>query len=67
MQTPETFFTPSHILLYSGIGLLLAATVIAASLILTGKIDNMNPVVTPFRLFIIGSIFAAIAGPSAYA
>ena len=67
MQTPETFFTPSHILLYSGIGLLLAATVIAASLILTGKIDNMNPVVTPFRLFIIGSIFAAIAGPSDYA
>ena len=67
MKTPETFFTPSHILLYSGIGLLLVATLIGAILILTGKIDNMNPIITPFRLFIIGSIFAAIAGPSDYA
>ena len=67
MKTPETFFTPSHVLLYSGIGVLLVATLIGAILILNGKIDKTNPIITPFRLFIIGSIFAAIAGPSDYA
>lgn len=67
MKTPETFFTPSHVLLYSGIGVLIVATLIGAILILNGKIDKTNPIITPFRLFIIGSIFAAIAGPSDYA
>ena len=60
MKTPETFFTPSHVLLYSGIGLLLVATLIGAILILNGKIDKTNPIITPFRLFIIGSIFALL-------
>ena len=67
IRTPETFFTPSHTLLYSGVGLLLVATIVGGSLIMTSKIDKMNPVITSFKLLIIGSIFAVVAGPSDYA
>lgn len=67
MLTPETFFTPSHMLLYCGVGLLVVAAAIGAILMLTGQLGTKNPVMTPFRLFIVGSMLAAIAGPSDYA
>jgi hypothetical protein len=67
IRTPESFFTPSHTLLYSGVGLLLAAAIMGAKLILTRKIDNMNPIITSFKLLIIGSSLAIVAGPSDYA
>ena len=67
IRTPETFFTPSHSLLYSGVGLLFLAAIMGAKLILTHKIDNMNPVIISFKLLIIGSSLAIVAGPSDYA
>ncbi|MFZ0326340.1 MAG: hypothetical protein WBP64_21430 [Nitrososphaeraceae archaeon] len=67
MLTPETFFTPSHALLYTGVILLAVAAAISAIIILKGQLEHTNPIITSFRLFIIGSILAAIAGPSDFA
>jgi hypothetical protein len=67
MRNSETFFTPSHTLLYSGVGLLLVTAIMGAKLMLTRKIDNMKPVIISFKLLIIGSSIAIVAGPSDYA
>ena len=40
---------------------------ISAIIILKGQLEHTNPIITSFRLFIIGSILAAIAGPSDFA
>jgi hypothetical protein len=66
LQQPETFFTPSHTVLYSGIGLLVIASAISAKLILKNKEIRSKSFATSFKLLIIGSIMSLIAGPSDY-
>ena len=66
LQQPETFFTPSHTVLYAGIGLLVIASAISAKLILKNKEILSKSFATAFKLLIIGSIMSLIAGPSDY-
>src|SRR6478672_9317162 len=66
MKKPETFFTPSHTLLYSGIGLLIISAAISATLLLKNKEIHKKSFSSALKLLIIGSIVSAVAGPSDY-
>ena len=66
LQQPETFFTPSHTVLYAGIGLLVIASAIIVKLMLKNKEIRSKSFATAFKLLIIGSIMSLIAGPSDY-
>jgi hypothetical protein len=37
LRRPETFFTPSHTMLYAGIGLLVIGAIVGATLLLKNK------------------------------
>ncbi len=66
LNRPETFFTPSHTLLYSGVGLLVASAAISLYLLLNNKQVRGNSYITAFKLLIIGSTLSLVAGPSDY-
>ncbi|MDX1371966.1 MAG: hypothetical protein R3321_05820, partial [Nitrososphaeraceae archaeon] len=67
MQTPESFFTYSHLLLYSGIGLLVLSTVFSFILYLKKTTIRKNPIfLICLKMFITGSLMCIIAGPSDY-
>jgi hypothetical protein len=67
MNEPETFFTPSHTLLYSGIGLIIIATVLITHLYIKNKhsITNRPPKIS-FYLLLIGSVVCIFSGPGDY-
>jgi hypothetical protein len=67
LRRPETFFTPSHTMLYAGVGLLtIAATVSVYLLRKNGKEIRIESFSTALRLLIIGSAVSLVAGPSDY-
>src|SRR5215213_3750747 len=64
MYQPETFFTPSHTVLYTGVGLLTITAVLVGALLIKNKDLGTKSFSTSFKLFIIGSAISLIAGPS---
>ena len=64
MKEPETFFTPSHAVLYTGIGLLTLAAGIGGFLLIRSKEIRRKSFATGFKLLIIGSMVSLTAGPS---
>lgn len=67
MFKPETFFTPSHALLYSGIGLITIATVLITFLYIKNKHSiTSTSVKNSLQLLLIGSIVSIISGPADY-
>jgi len=64
MQEPETFFTPSHTVLYTGVGLLTISTGIGGILLIKNKELRAKSYATAFKLLIIGSAVSLVAGPS---
>ena len=64
MLEPETFFTPSHTVLYTGVGLLTIATGIGGVLLFRNKELRKKSYATAFKLLIIGSTISLVAGPS---
>ena len=64
MQEPETFFTPSHTVLYTGVGLLTIAAGLSGVLLLRNNELRKKSFVTAFKLLIIGSAVSLVAGPS---
>jgi hypothetical protein len=64
MLQPETFFTPSHTVLYTGVGLLTITAVLGGALLIKNKALATKSFSTSFKLFIIGSAISLIAGPS---
>ena len=67
MFKPETFFTPSHALLYSGIGLITIATVLITFLYIKNKHSITNASAkNSFQLLLIGSVVSIISGPADY-
>jgi hypothetical protein len=67
MFKPETFFTPSHALLYSGIGLITIATVLITFLYIKNKHSIINTSAkNSFQLLLIGSVVSIISGPADY-
>jgi hypothetical protein len=63
MLEPETFFTPSHTVLYTGIGLLTIASGIGI-ILFRNKENRRNSYATAFKLLVIGSAVCLVAGPS---
>jgi hypothetical protein len=63
MLEPETFFTPSHTVLYTGIGLITIASGIGIVLF-RNKENRRNSYATAFKLLVIGSAVSLVAGPS---
>ena len=67
MFEPESFFTPSHTLLYSGIGSIIIATVLITLFYIKNKhnITHRPPKIS-FNLLLIGSVVCIISGPGDY-
>src|SRR5919106_6409445 len=64
MEQPETFFTPSHAVLYTGVGLLTAASGIGGILLIKNKELKGKSYSTAFKLLVIGTAISVAAGPS---
>lgn len=63
---PETFFTPSHTILYTGIFILIISALMSISMIRKCKALRQNSINLPLKLLIVGSSLSLIAGPSDY-
>ena len=63
LRTPETFFTPSHLLLYTGVGISLISAIMGLVLILTKKEIRGKRFVFGTKVIIVGAIVQIIAGP----
>lgn len=64
MLEPETFFTPSHTVLYSGIGLLVLSAGIGGFVLFRNKETAGKSYTVAFKLLIVGSAVSLVAGPS---
>ena len=64
MEEPESFFTPSHTVLYAGIGMLTIAAGTSVILLIRNSMLRGMPVATALKLLIIGSAISLVAGPS---
>jgi hypothetical protein len=64
LQRPETFFTPSHALLYTGVGLIALIAVLCGTLLILKKELRSKPFAISLKMFIIGSGIALVAGPA---
>ncbi|WP_458721030.1 hypothetical protein [Candidatus Nitrosocosmicus sp. R] len=64
LSSPESFFTPSHALLYTSIGILSLSSIIGAILMLKFGELKRHGLTLSFKLLIIGSIISIISGPS---
>ncbi|PWU81055.1 MAG: hypothetical protein DLM72_08940 [Candidatus Nitrosopolaris wilkensis] len=64
LQRPESFFTPSHAVLYAGVGMLTIAAGIGGILLLRNKELRTKSFASAFKLLIIGSGIALVAGPA---
>jgi hypothetical protein len=63
---PESFFTPPHAVLYSGVGISLIAAIAALWIIGKDKEMRHETFSLGLKLIIIGSIIQIVAGPSDY-
>src|SRR5919198_6086620 len=67
LRRPETFFTPSHAMLYTGVGLLIISAAISALLLRKNNKEILTKSFsTALKLLIIGSVISLVAGPSDY-
>jgi hypothetical protein len=64
MQEPETFFTPSHTVIYTGVGLLTITAGLGGILLIKNKELQGKSYATAFKLLIIGTAISVVAGPS---
>ena len=63
---PETFFTPPHTVLYSGVGIGLIASIMAGIVLLKNRNQKNESFVFGLKLVIIGTAFQIVAGPADY-
>jgi len=61
---PETFFTPSHILLYSGVGLLVVCSVFAVYLLRKHPELRRMTFAISLKMIIVGSTVSILSGPA---
>jgi hypothetical protein len=64
LQRPETFFTPSHTVLYTGVGLLVITAAIGGNLSRKSNEVRSKSFATGFKLLVIGSTISLVAGPA---
>ena len=63
---PETFFTPSHMVLYSGVGISLISAIMNLALFLVKKQIRRKSFAFGSKLIILGATMQIIAGPGDY-
>lgn len=63
---PESFFTPPHGVLYSGVGIGLISAILSGIVLLRNKELRSRSFVLGLKLIIIGSLFQIVAGPGDY-
>ena len=63
LRTPETFFTPSHTVLYIGVGISLISAILNLVLLITKKSTRKSAFVFGSKLIIVGAVLQIIAGP----
>lgn len=63
LRTPESFFTPSHGILYLGVGISVISAILGLVAILTRKDIGARSFVFGSKIIIIGSMMQIIAGP----
>ena len=63
---PETFFTPPHTVLYSGVGIGLIASIMAGVILLKNRNEKNESFVFGLKLVMIGTAFQIVAGPADY-
>ena len=66
LNQPESFFTPSHAMLYTGIGLIVVSAGIGSFLLIKKEIKQYNSISLSLKLLMIGSFLSLIAGPFDY-
>ncbi len=67
LNQPDSFFTPSHAMLYTGIGLIAISAGVGSYLLRRKKkINQYHSISLSFKLLITGSILSLIAGPLDY-
>ena len=63
LRTPETFFTPSHGVLYTGVGISLISAILSLILLGTKKEYRSRSFAFGSKIIIVGAIVQIIAGP----
>ena len=63
LRTPETFFTPSHGVLYTGVGISIISAILSVTLYLKRKDLRAESFSTGVKLIIIGAVMQLVAGP----
>lgn len=63
---PESFFTPPHVVLYSGVGISLVAAIISLGIIGKDQKIRRESFSLGLKLILIGSMIQIVAGPSDY-
>ena len=63
---PESFFTPPHAVLYSGVGLSLIAAIVSMFIVGKNKEIRHESFSLGLKLIIIGSVIQIVAGPADY-
>ena len=66
LGAPESFFTPPHAVLYSGVGISLIAAIAALGIIIKDKEIRQKSFSLGLKLIVIGSLVQIIAGPGDY-
>lgn len=66
LGSPESFFTPSHAILYAGVGIGLICAIISTVIILRDKEILKKSFSLGLKLIILGSVLQIIAGPGDY-
>lgn len=63
LRIPETFFTPSHMLLYSGVGICIISAVISLVVLSIKKQTRETSFAFGLKLIVLGAVMQLIAGP----
>ncbi len=63
LRTPETFFTPSHMILYLGVGISLIGAILGLTLFFSKKEIRNHSFVFGIKIIVIGALIQIIAGP----
>lgn len=63
LNIPDTFFTPSHLILYSGVGVSVISAVLGLGILFFKKEIRQNSVSLGVKMIIIGAVLQLIAGP----
>lgn len=66
LRTPETFFTPSHGVLYSGVGISLVSAIMSLAMLMAKKQTRKMPFTFGLKMIILGALLQVIAGPGDY-